>query len=327
MEVLDYKPLGEKELQDVLRVAIPGNVLLHGLYKTAKDNRTGPKNLTDFRLGLYEVEPVGDIVPYCGLEIPLADYNKILAVRTVEKKLLQGFAYMVLNRVFSWTEKPSVAEDIYDEAIAALIDAIYGYRQGNIAFMTYAYKTVNNRLIRYFNQANPMCPWTTRDCKIFRRYRKVLAQANRPMTFDEACEVMEATDKEIKILSRMLVRRISTVKPRSDDSSEMQDENILEMSCHEPPSLDPDQREALSKVLPELTEFERDVLDAMLEGGYGWQNRVATLKFDPKTQEYVPRLNPKTGKPYSRQAPKVALDSIRRKLAKHYAFVPEQEVA
>jgi hypothetical protein len=116
---------------------------------------------------------------------------------------------------------------------------------------------------------------------------------------------MGLNSDDIKILRCMMVETHHMTALSSDIGEDKQDLEFADAPLFG--SMDLDQRRAIELAYESFTDWEKAVLQAAMEGSYGWQTTVA--------KEYV---NPETGTTYSRAAPAIALGRIRDKVMEIY---------
>lgn len=93
-------------------------------------------------------------------EIQLAEFEPALpdinAVRVIENKMMCQFSRLARRHANAWAKKMGGtvvdAEDYLQEALMALLDAIYGYTEDDTQFITFAWLVIQNRLTTAANK-------------------------------------------------------------------------------------------------------------------------------------------------------------------------------
>lgn len=279
-----------------------------------------------------------------GFRIPRSDIEKILSVRKIEWELFCGFSGLITNHAEKWSHnrKHLDFDDLYNEGAVALLDAIYQYTHRRAKFITFAWWSIHRRMIKLVTKNDSPLSWTAEASHLHHLYEQTKTDFNGPATFDEVAESMEITKEQRTVLVSLLqkVVRQSTLDGLFDqfDEDRVLDYSALSIDLgpnyrvagrrsnsspiyrkDEDDNFEPDVVEdvgvAAERVRAKLDDWETKVLDAFLEGSWGWAAKIARQS-----------TNPKTGKCYSRMAPNIALERIKEMILAEYAEILEQNL-
>lgn len=185
--------------------------------------------------------------------------------------------------------------DYLDEAYISLIDCVYGYSDRAIAFSTYCWKAMKNRMNKTTNHQNAFCPLTNPHIKLVQKYEEKRKTYNDHVTFDEVTLALGLSEKDTKTLASIMAKvyNESSMKVSSNsDDNVTNDYTYLSGSARNEDEIFKNMtrlgvQNAIS--VANLTEFEMKVLRASMEEPWGWQTELADNN-----------INPKTGKPYTK---------------------------
>lgn len=245
-----------------------------------------------FRVAILKQNRLTDVRVF-GVRIPRSAVKKILAVRAVEDELLRKHRRLVgcvIKRMKSQLTYSYLDEsDLESEGQIALLNCFYGYSNPNIQFSTYAYQAIRNRFIKVLiasrndrlRQPHGLAHLVSKMKKLATRYPDA--------SFDELADYLELSQDQRKTLQEV----------ESGPVREYPNEyNIPHKTAQE------SRDEILEQIFNlSLTDLERAVVEACIQGSHGWQSDVA--------RQFI---NPNTGKPYSRVMPKVVLERLRKRL-------------
>ena len=245
--------------------------------------------------------------------------SEVFEGRTVEQAVLENFAALAKRHVREWVLRDGgtsgvTRSDYLQESYWHIIEAMYHYTREDINLTTYVWRVLRNRMINMTNQSNLLCPLTNSDLDLVCRYEK--AKRKNGGTFDEIVASLGMSDKEGRYLGSILTKVVSEnqigltetrtaneTRPSNDYTGHRSglDKERLESNNFE-------ETERVNKVLDSanLTEFERQVFNAAMEGDRGWQAEFARTHFHPN------------GKPYSRTWIGMVLKEARAKVAEAY---------
>lgn len=243
----------------------------------------------------------------------VAAMPSIQAVRNIEYKMLCAHAAMARKHALSFGKRNyggvCEIEDFYQEALMAVLDAIYSYTEES-AFTTFAWHAITRRLTTAENKANPFTPLTNEAMKLVRLFDKTANSFNGKVSDDEVYAKMNITDEELAVLkdARRKVVSGSQIVQDGEESSVVDytegrsgiDGERDTVPCNY------ELYEAIDRA--GLTEMEREVILCTMYPYYGWQADLAKNTH-----------NPKTGRPYSRMTVNNVLKSALEKVKKAYS--------
>ena len=218
-------------------------------------------------------------------------------------------------------------DDLESEGIIALLNSIYCYggkpRKKKLPkFITYAHWGVYNRIMTKYLRSTPFSGLTSNG-ELMVQYEALKRELNRHVGFDEAVSIMELDEKQSEVLLRMLVIITNRCAMKTDEEGidyvdlsktfAGPSNSQFEIRGHksgrpvytQTELIEPDMLIAVEQT--ELSDWERSVFKAYLEGGNGWATQVASE-----------HINPITGVQYSRAAPKVVLKRVKEKILDTY---------
>ena len=239
-----------------------------------------------------------------GIVIPSEFVEDFCTLKKMEWEVAMSYSRLVkLVMCKFWNPKEFStyldANDVMQEGLLAVLDAIYGYCGKNkmgkpVKFITYAQKVIKRRLGRVLNRTltnhlhrpNYMVD-------LIGKYEQTKQAMNGPVIFEEVVALMGLRPRTRQRLADALV-----------NVEHSEEESLEQLTMPDPrEKLDSEERSKLAGIMAQLTPFQLAVLEGCQNGGYGWQAKVAA-RF----------INPKTGKSYSRRAPNVVLQQIQRLL-------------
>jgi len=241
-----------------------------------------------------------------GIPIPPPTIEAVRACKNIEWEVVKAYSRLVHLVLKKWTLRGECVsytdtEDIRQEGLCALIDAMYsfqGVHKGQkVNFITFAYKVMSRRMGKAVNATivdHLRRPSYIQD--LMAKYDRV-KQTLGPASPSEVMDTMGLTPVQRIKMARASLRVII------DEESKRGSLISASLLIHakETERLEPDEKQSLVNIMGQLSPFERAVLVGCISGGYGWQAEVASQFVNPKTQ-----------KPYSRRAPHVTLEKIRK---------------
>jgi DNA-directed RNA polymerase specialized sigma subunit len=292
---LPYNQIEDNRWSQLSLTMTTGNTLIKKWASTLLGNRKERQ----FRKRLFQGEFKG--------QISQGELESILAVKDIQDEVFCGYTRLASKIANKWCNdarhNKSHIEDYTQEALMALIEAIYGYTEGGVKFITYAWVTIQNRMKTFdVKEKNLIAP-----SKVHRAlvsdYNKTKQKANGHMTFDETVTRMELSSVEIKLLGEALVKVTGESDFGTDDVSRQNPINNLvassipvEHACEVAEVQDAIENAG-------LTALERSALDASLNASHGWKKAFSDQ-----------HINPKTGKSYSRASVAIVLERAHQKV-------------
>jgi RNA polymerase sigma factor (sigma-70 family) len=242
----------------------------------------------------------------------------IQAVRNIEWRLVCAFSRLAKKHANTWAKKVNGSleyEDFEQEALLALLDAIYTYNQEEVHFMTYAWRVIRNRLATIANKANYFGPLTNEAMRLLKKFDEVRTSFNYTPTDQEVFEAMGLTDDQIAVVNEARVKCVPSHQSHQVGNTQFMAEHEGEGSLNDYTAarrgIDNEKdtvpcnyeiREAMENA--NLTPLERRIVETSLFPHYGWQTEIA--------QETI---NPATGEPYTNarisQMLQIALKKIK----------------
>lgn len=289
--MIDPIMLGAEELDTCFKTMRKGNTQLRTLAKmTGMEDRKFRAKLFKDGLNNWNDEHREQIA----LAMP-----DIQAVRNIEWKMIRQFYRLTRRLAQSWSKKVGGASskaDYEQEALMALLDAIYAYTDEDTQFITFAWWIIRNRLTTAANKDNPFSPLTNEAMSLLKRFDEAKIKLNRHVTDQDVYDACGFTEDECKVIreAQVKVYNASAIK---DDSPRDSDESPDYTSKRSGIDREKDMvargyevRDAVRRA--RLTALERRVVDAAGQASYrhGWQADFAENN-----------ICEATGKPYSRQ--------------------------
>jgi len=306
-----------------------GNLILKKCHKQSKGKMSREK----FMIALFaklkngpcdvngNIPKIPSAVNIDGVRINKGDVTKILDVKNLEWDILCGIGDFIKKIVNSTHCNPYNTlewNDLYNEAIAAAINAIHYFTRTDIKPITYISLVIRRHLFNTVQSDSPMAGISRQSRKLMSKFaeakRTTEQKVGHPVGFDELVEKLGLSDRQCKTLANMLVRvieeqAISVAMDRQGCASRSTANDFTALVKQEKPAvLELDEYEAITKA--DLNPWELDVLVAFLKstpGATGWQTEVASR-----------HINPATGRCFSRAAPAIALKRIRKKIRQNY---------
>lgn len=296
----------EKDEQD--KIMRRGNKVFHQYHERVKarvqGTGDGRYSRIRFRKELYDAHKSNPKrIEVRGIVISQSDFSIINKIKEVEFQVLSTYSRLIFKIAKKWSviDSNMSFEDYYNEAVSATIKAMWGFVKENIKFVTYLHWALHRHMLNFTNENKPMSAWTQENKKLYGDFEQIRRENGMDIGFDEIVKLMGLSEKEVGDLRSMLTKVINQVEFSKGLSVESEMPNSLGIYSAEQkevkPVLDFDQMEAIRRT--PMTDWERQVLDAYLQGGRGWASDVARNN-----------VNPETGQPYSRRAPKIALDRV-----------------
>lgn len=251
-----------------------------------------------------------------GVLIPSNDLKKMQSVQKLESEALSSVANLIISlaKKYAASKKTQLEfEDYYNEAVLSTINAIYSYTRTDIAFTTFVQTAIANKFSN-INNANRFTSPVSQGTRVnLRKYNEIKAEKEH-LSFDEIVAQMILNEREVNSLKSMFVSftPISQIGEQDNDG-----ENILLNKIDETKDtiVFEDFEKCMNNV--EMDEWEKTVLNAFLNGkDHGWASEVASK-----------HINPDTNAPYSRRAPRLALDRVLSKMRKQLSSNDFEEAA
>ncbi len=208
----------------------------------------------------------------------------IQAVRDIEWKMLCAFSRLARKHANSWAKKMNGTvvdnEDYLQEAMLALLDAIYSYTQEETQFITFAWWVIHNRLTTAANKNSPFSPLTNEAMGLLKRFDEAKAKLNRHVTDEEVYEACGFTDDERAVISDAKVKVFNASHAQENASlyegGMCNDYTETRRGIANEKDTVPcnyEVREAMERA--NLTERERTCVETHLCPHYGWQTELA----------------------------------------------------
>ncbi|RDJ35017.1 MAG: hypothetical protein DWQ19_09285 [Crenarchaeota archaeon] len=291
-----------------------GNVVLAELHEAVKRKITGKYSKAKLRIALFKAikETSKGTVYVHKVPVSKDKLAKIQAVRDIEWPLMCSLGKLMFEQADKWTKLPHNTGlsfgDFYNEASMAVSDAIYGYTNLDVKFITYAVWAIKHRILKSVNENRPLCPLSQNSIKLItlvnRTTKALSTKFGRPATFEEVAKKLKLNEKEISTVKDMKAKVIKHSELFVNDQDEDFSDDSGIYGVTEPESSSDLDVAVLTDI--EMSDWERAVLQAYLAapaGSRGWQTEVAKN-----------HINPETGEPYSRRAPRIALNRILERI-------------
>lgn len=245
----------------------------------------------------------------------------IQAVRSIEWQMLCGFSRLARKHALAWAKKVhgSISDfrDFEQEALLAVLDAIYTYNQEDTSFLTYAWYVIRNRLANTANKAHPFGPLSNEAVKLLYQFEKVKMGMNRAVTNQEVYEAMALSDDQINVIENASIKCVQGDRCGSAQYLTHHGDDYPNDYTAARRGIDSETdtvpcnyeiRDAVEKA--NLTPLERKIVNTSLYPHYGWQQEIANET-----------INPQTGKPYTRARISQILQIALRKIKSAYLHV------
>jgi RNA polymerase sigma factor (sigma-70 family) len=206
------------------------------------------------------------------------------AIRDIEYPIYCHFSklcFSLAKRVS--TNSSNVFDDLYQEAILTLQNAMYSYdQQKNSSFFTFCYQAIKRTLFRFSKQTSrPIMPRCEQVRKLLQVYENIVENANDKISFDEVVDRAGWTEKQAKVVSKSLLRVVSAsdlLNPSKD-----KEDKVFEKVLAQTDRVESEMNlKDLSVIFHEcvsvagLTDLQSDILNTYIwEGEYGWKQKVA----------------------------------------------------
>jgi len=241
-----------------------------------------------------------------GIKIPQKAVHNILEIKNIENEVIISYSNLVrrianLKRADAKESSYIELNDLEAEGYFGLLDAIYGYRNLSVKFITYAHRVIGNRINAAIQRTHTNFPWPRSMRLLYKSYEQHIAK-HPTATLDEVLIGLDIDEKQYKQLCASLLQvttesNLHTLQGELRNKREDGDYTSFSVKVanfRPPVLLDPDQRQAIEGA--NLNEWEWAVLNSYLSGHKGWRTDVAK----------------QFGK--SRMAPTVAMEIIKRKV-------------
>lgn len=308
--MLDHYDATAEEKQEMVDVMVRGNTILRNYHERVKAALGVRYSLKTFRKELFDFlkKNPGKSIKIHGIGISKNDIPPILKVQSLEYKILCSYSKLYQQMANRWSRSfqssGMIFEDFYNEAVIAAIAAIYAFNRPDIKFITFLQVSIQHRFEHVTNYNRASSPLSTKAQKMCSQYRKTRNAAGneqgREVSFDEVCSLMNLDASSANDLRHMLTSVVNHTDLTNADEHYQTDDFLAQAAISDyrnTKTVHYELREALQNL--ELSPWERTVLDAFLVGQRGWQSEVARTN-----------INPVTNEPYSRRAPRLALERI-----------------
>lgn len=284
--------LSEQELDICFKTMRKGNSEIKRLAKmTGMEDRKFRAKLFKHETGGWSDEQLEQIVQV----LPA-----IQAVRDIEWKMMCQFSQLARKLANSWSKKIGIndARDYLQEALMALLDAIYAYTDEDTQFITFAWWAISNRLTTAANKDNPFSPLTNEAMGLLKRYEEAKISLNRHATDQDIYDVCGFSEDECRTLrdAQVKVFNASSIERRPNGLVDLGGEETFDYTAnrsgidHESEIVHSYEVHDIVKCA-NLTKMERRVIEASLESSHhGWQSDFAKNT-----------ICKSTGQPYTRQ--------------------------
>lgn len=313
MYAVPYEPLNVEEKDKVLSVMRKANQKRKAWAKRFYGDVRSNQKLRQYLIkGIADPMVLNKKEPLSDLEIQKfqEDLPEMISVKDVEYKVIKAYSNLVFKCAHKWSrsKKHDISQDDYfSEAFIALDNAIFSYDEDTTDFSTYAHRAVSNQMRRFYNGSLHI-PLSEEQRKLVRKYNKIKNDLNGYSTFDDVVELMEITKREIILLQEtfvLVVPHSQMGKMNKDNDFDSQDITYLARSCIvKPKNEDFEFRDNVAATITELSEVEKEVLEASMSPYPGWRAKIARK-----------HINPKTGKKYTRAAVKWILQGVFKKIS------------
>lgn len=312
---MKYVPLSPELTEKYANIMRKGNPILKRWHAVVAQKLERKYNRTQFRVDLLKQDPDCNANVH-GVNIPQRDVEAIFAVKAIENAIYLNNSHLIAKIAKNFSKKmPHIDfNDFHQEGSFALLGAIYGFDHPEIKFSTYATYCVQRRMMNFANEIRPLGKWTNTEINLYRNFTKQQGD----LSFDEAVEVADLTEKQKSALSKMMVnvyRQSELSKDDEEDDYSVNAKKVVE-NKDEPPMFTEKQKKLFNEVGNDLEGWDAIVWKAYCESGgkKGWQSRISENT-----------INPRTGQSYSRQASLLAFDRIRSKILSLYEKEADNE--
>lgn len=303
--ILEYVPMSNEEKAIFFRKLASLNAITAKYMQQIKDGISYNFSMETFRTQFLGADPNSNFT-CINVIIPKEDLVKMQSVKNYEHRALQSIANLITSLAYKASQIKSTQlefEDYYNEAVMAAINAVYSYTDPNIQFTTFVQTSIRNKIMNINNANRFTSPVNQHTRKHFKIYNEKKAK-NPSLSFEEIVKEMNLNKREIVSLKSMFTS--FTAASQFSDDDNQNDKLLTEKIDDRKNTLLEEYDRILSET--EMTDWERKVLDAFLHGkDHGWATEVAESN-----------INPETGLPYSRRAPRLALDRVIERIRLKY---------
>ena len=279
----------KQELENCYDIMLKGNAHLVNLAKIVNmqhrkfrarffKEKFNPVNWTE--LNKEQVEVFVQAIPF------------IEAVRQIEWKMLCAFSRLAKKHASTWAKRTNGEfDDFMQEATLGLLDAIYGYTNKEVKFITFAWCTIRNQVTKFANSNYIFSGLANNTIKLLRRFEEVKNSLNRYATDEEIYDLCNFNDKELHIIRSARVKMYNVSEQDFDEDNFFGDYTEFRRGIINERNTVPcnyEIKEAIRNA--NLTLAERRVLTTYLFPYSGW-----------KTDLSKTLINPKNGKHYTKQ--------------------------
>lgn len=304
--LIEHEEMTSQEKQIFFKNLADLNKITVNYLYLIKSKITTKYSMEKFRKIFLKADPNKNLEIH-GVIITSEDLKKIQSVRNYEKKALASVGKLIHKLAY----KASLSrgnqlefEDYYNEAILAAINSVYSYSDSSIQFTTFVQTAIVNKF-RNENNANRFTSAVSQKTrKNFRSYC-LLKEQYPNLEQEELIKLMNLNEKDVVSLKSMFTT-FTPVSQYGDADSDNSNFLYEQVDNRKKNVL----LEEFDKIISEteMTSWERTVLMAFLNGkDHGWASEIAE-----KT------INPETKQPYSRRAPRIALDRVLERIRQKY---------
>lgn len=293
MKSLKAIRLSKEELSNLCVLMSNGNSLLgecaemFGIDRRTFRGKLFNKKLNLSKLAASELIRLQNAIP------------EIMKVKDIcEPRILSGFKSLVLQQArfaaVHTSDPVNMSENYAQEAIIALLDAVYGYIDLKTSFITYAWRVIRQRIQRSTNQENPFRPLTNEALNLVKRFndRKVRLTVVGPVTEQQVMDSLNLSMDERKLLADVTRKMLSSSQSqRSNNEAEPEDYTGYRANVDDVKEYFIEKEEVRAAFKnANLSPIELELLFAESFPYAGWREDVASK-----------HINPKTGKRYTRE--------------------------
>ena len=308
MKSLKAVKLPKEELKRLCVLMSDGNSLLNECAEMFKmDRRTFRGKLFNKKLDLSQL----DAIQLTKLQAAIPAIMKVKEV--CEPAILSGFKRLVMQQsrfaALNSSDMVNASENYAQEAMIGLLDAVYGYIDLKVSFMTYVWRIIRQRIHRSANKENPFKPLTNEALKLVRRFndQKVRLTVVGPVSEQQVVDSLNLSSHERQLLSDVTKKMLSSSQ-KNDVNTELDGDYTsfrVDIDDVKETFVEKDEVRAAFKNA-NLSPIELELVFAESFPYAGWREDVASK-----------HTNPKTGKRYTREVTNIinrAKDKIQQAL-------------
>jgi DNA-directed RNA polymerase specialized sigma subunit len=326
---IDHIDLSDKEKTECKEIMCDGNsrfIYWHDKIKKEYEKRTGKKHFSrsKFRgqlLNKLSKEGVKEISAL-GVVIPKEDIEKILKVKSIEVKILQGHSKLMHKLAKRWSSKSNMEfTDTYQEIQIQFLNAIYNFNKKELQFSTFAYHAATRHMISLCSIHKPFSSWGPKVNELYNEFENAKRKFNRHCSREEVYILMNKirkdndrsviSEKDKDILEKIGSSLISQSDMKHEENESCNFDNLISTdSVRMGVSLN--DLEAKAVKTAGLTPFEKLILKQYLKSDFskkksGWATEFA-----------LNNINPNTGRNYAKSVPGMVLKQVKEKILERY---------